>query len=75
MGNHVFVGFNSFLRGRPDARLTIGKESVVMPHTIVDIRKPLTVPPGSLVWGLVRNQDELDANSMSLKDFSKLILA
>jgi carbonic anhydrase/acetyltransferase-like protein (isoleucine patch superfamily) len=60
-----FVGFNSFLRGRPDARLTIGKESVVMPHTIIDIRKPLTVPPGSLVWGLVRDAEELEANSMS----------
>jgi carbonic anhydrase/acetyltransferase-like protein (isoleucine patch superfamily) len=72
MGNHVFVGFNSFLRGRPDARLTIGKESVMMPHTIIDIRKPLTVPPGSIVWGLVRNQEELDTNSMSLKNFSKI---
>ena len=72
MGTHVFVGFNSFLRGRPDARLTIGKESVVMPHTIIDVRKPLVVPPGSLVWGLVRNQEELEANSMSLKEFSKI---
>ena len=72
MGKDVFVGFNSFLRGRPDARLTIGKESVVMPHTIIDIRQPLTVPPGSLVWGLVRDAQELEANSMSLADFSKI---
>ena len=72
MGKNVFVGFNSFLRGRPDARLTIGKESVVMPHTIIDIRKPLKVPPGSLVWGLVRNSDELEANSMPLTEFSKI---
>jgi len=72
MGTNVFVGFNSFLRGRPDSQLTIGKGSVVMPHTIIDIRKPLTVPSGSLVWGLVRNQKELDANSMSLNTFSKI---
>ncbi len=72
MGNDVFVGFNSFLRGRPDARLTIGKESIVMPHTIIDIRKPMMVPPGTLVWGLVRNAKELKTNSMGLKDFSKI---
>ncbi len=72
MGNDVFVGFNSFLRGRPDARLTIGKESIVMPHTIIDIRRPMMVPPGTLVWGLVRNAEELKTNSMGLKDFSKI---
>ncbi len=72
MGTNVFVGFNSFLRGRPDARLTIGKDSVVMPHTIIDNRRPLKVPPGSLVWGLVRNEEELSANSMQLREFSKV---
>jgi carbonic anhydrase/acetyltransferase-like protein (isoleucine patch superfamily) len=51
LGKNVFVGFNSFLRGRPGARITIGQECVIMPHTIVDVRKPLTVPPGHLVWG------------------------
>jgi carbonic anhydrase/acetyltransferase-like protein (isoleucine patch superfamily) len=72
MGTHVFVGFNSFLRGRPEAKLTIEKDSIVMPHTIIDIEKPLNVPPGSLVWGLVRNEAELKTNSMTLKDFSKI---
>ena len=43
-----------------------------MPHTIIDIRKPLIVPPGSLVWGLVRDQGELEANSMKLADFCKI---
>ena len=56
LGKHVFVGFNSFLRGRADSRLTIGEESIVMPHTIIDIKKPLTIPPGHLVWGLITNQ-------------------
>ncbi len=55
LGKNVFVGFNAFLRGRPERRLTIGKDSIIMPHTIIDIRKPLTIPPGHLVWGLIRN--------------------
>jgi carbonic anhydrase/acetyltransferase-like protein (isoleucine patch superfamily) len=72
LGKSVFVGFNSFLRGRPDCRLTIGKESIIMPHTIIDINQPLAVPEGHLVWGLINNQDDLDLNSMSLADFSKI---
>ena len=72
VGNDVFVGFNSFLRGRPEARLTIGKECIVMPHTIIDIRKPLTITPGTLVWGLVRDKKEFQENSMSLTAFSKI---
>lgn len=72
LGEKVFVGFNSFLRGRPGNRLTIGKESIVMPHTIIDTRDPLTVPAGSLVWGMVRNKAELEQNSISLKEMSKL---
>ena len=72
MGKTVFVGFNSFLRGRPNARLQIGQECIVMPHTIIDIRKPLVIPPGQLVWGLIQNDDDLQANSISLKDFSKI---
>lgn len=69
---NVFVGFNSFLRGRPDCRLSIGKESVIMPHTIIDIDQPLSIPAGHLVWGMVKNQADLDAHSMSIKAFSKI---
>ena len=36
LGTNVFVGFNSFLRGRPNARLTIGQDSIIMPHTIIE---------------------------------------
>jgi carbonic anhydrase/acetyltransferase-like protein (isoleucine patch superfamily) len=72
LAENIFVGFNSFLRGRQESRLTIGKESIVMPHTIIDIKKPLTIPPGHLVWGLITNPDDLEANSMSLKNFSKI---
>jgi len=72
LGKNVFVGFNSFLRGRPNARLTIGQDSVIMPHTIIDIRKPLTIPAGHLVWGLINNAKDIETNSMSLKEFSKI---
>ena len=69
---NVFVGFNSFLRGWPDHRLKIGQESIIMPHTIIDIKKPLTIPAGHLVWGLITSQADLEVNSMSLADFSKI---
>ncbi|MGD8286621.1 MAG: transferase [Desulfobacterales bacterium] len=72
MGKNIFVGFNSFLRGRARNRLTIGDESIIMPHTIIDIKKPLTIPSGHLVWGLITNPKELATNSMALKDLSKI---
>ncbi|MBW2708431.1 MAG: transferase [Deltaproteobacteria bacterium] len=72
LDKNVFVGFNAFLRGRSDARLSIGQESIIMPHTIIDIKKPLTIPPGHLVWGLITNPKELETNSIALKDLSKI---
>jgi carbonic anhydrase/acetyltransferase-like protein (isoleucine patch superfamily) len=72
MGKNIFVGFNSFLRGRADSRLTIGEESIVMPHTIIDIKKPLSIPPGHLVWGMINNPQELEANSIALKDLARI---
>nr|MDA8403206.1 hypothetical protein [Desulfobacteraceae bacterium] len=71
MGRNVFVGFNSFLLGRPESRLKIGKDCIIMPHTIIDIRKPLTVPPGHIVWGLVTSREELECNSISIDAMSK----
>ena len=72
LGKNVFVGFNSFLRGRPESRLTIGQDSIIMPHTIIDIKKPLTIPDDHIVWGLVTNKQDLEINSMSLKAFAKI---
>ena len=72
LGKNIFVGFNSFLRGRPESRLTIGEESIIMPHTIIDIKNPLTIPAGHLVWGLITDGADLDVNSMTFKDFSKI---
>jgi len=72
LGKNVFVGFNSFLRGRPECRLSIGKESIIMPHTIIDIQKPLRIPEGHLVWGLITGESDLEENSMPVKEFSEI---
>ncbi|MBL0712471.1 MAG: transferase [Desulfosarcina sp.] len=72
MGPTVFVGFNSFLRGRPEGRLTIGKDCIIMPHTIIDIKEPLSIPAGHLVWGLVTGPADLATNSIALKELSKI---
>jgi len=72
LGKNVFVGFNSFLRGNTDSLLTIGQGSIIMPHTIIDIREPLSVPAEHLVWGLVENEKDLAANSIPLKELSKV---
>ncbi len=72
LGPNVFVGFNSFLRGQPNCRLSIGEGSIIMPHTIIDIQKPLNIPLGHLVWGLINDQSDIETHSISLKDFSKI---
>jgi carbonic anhydrase/acetyltransferase-like protein (isoleucine patch superfamily) len=72
LGPYVFVGFNSFLCGKKESRLTIGEGCVIMPHTIIDINQPLEIPAGYLVWGLVRNKDELLTNSISLDELSSV---
>ena len=72
LGKNIFVGFNSFLHGQANSRLIIGEESIIMPHTIIDIKEPLTIPPGHLVWGLINNSDDLNLNSMALEEFSKI---
>jgi len=68
----VFVGFNSFLRGRPDCLLSVGKDCIVMPHTIIDSRKPLTIPSGHLVWGLITGPNDLETNSISFGELGKI---
>jgi carbonic anhydrase/acetyltransferase-like protein (isoleucine patch superfamily) len=72
LGKNIFVGFNSFLRGRVKSRLTVGEDSIIMPHTIIDIKKALTIPAGHLVWGLITNRKDLENNSMAFDDFSKI---
>jgi len=68
----TFVGFNSFLLGKKDSRLKVGEGCVVMPHTIIDIDEPLEIPADHLVWGLIRNSEELANNSVSLKEMDSV---
>jgi carbonic anhydrase/acetyltransferase-like protein (isoleucine patch superfamily) len=72
LDQNVFVGFNSFLRGRPDSRLTIGKKSIIMPHTIIDIREPMKIPAQHIVWGLITCKEDLETNSIPINAFSKV---
>jgi carbonic anhydrase/acetyltransferase-like protein (isoleucine patch superfamily) len=68
----VFSGFNSYLCGKKNSRLTINEGCVIMPHTIIDIDEPLEIPADHLVWGLVRNQEELAKNSVALAKLNEV---
>jgi len=70
LGENVFVGFNSFVRGLPDSRLTIGKKSIVMPHTIIDIRETVKIPDRHIVWGLNTSKEDLETNSIPIETLS-----
>ncbi|BDQ38045.1 hypothetical protein SYK_24050 [Pseudodesulfovibrio nedwellii] len=71
LGNKVFVGFNSFLHGEKWSGITVGAGTIVMPHTIIDAKEPITIPENFIVWGYVRTQEDLEVHSMSLEDFSQ----
>ncbi len=71
MGLKIFVGFNSFLYGKEYARLSVGKGCIVMPHTIIDIEKPLSIPDNHLVWGIIQCEEDLRFNSICLDELSK----
>ena len=72
LGKKIFVGFNSFLRGTPSCPLIIGEDSIVMPHTIIDLTEPVDIPSGYLVWGFITNRQDLAANSYPLEKFSEI---
>ncbi|MBR9982276.1 MAG: transferase [Desulfatitalea sp.] len=70
LGEKVFVGFNSFLQGTSEHRLSIGAGSIVMPHTIVDLAGPVAIPGDHLVWGFIRNQADVATNSAPLSELA-----
>jgi len=72
LGRKVFVGFNSFLLGKAECRLTIGEESIVMPHTIVDLVEPVAIPGNHLVWGHIRKQSDLETQSLPLEKLARI---
>jgi len=71
LGEKVFVGFNSFLRGKPGCELSIGKHGIVMPHTIIDLEEPLDIPPEHLIWGFIRNKKDLERHCLALDKLSR----
>lgn len=72
LGKHIFVGFNAFLHGSPESPLQVGANSIIMPHTIIDADEPLEIPEATLVWGYIRNSDDLATHSMSIAEFEKI---
>jgi carbonic anhydrase/acetyltransferase-like protein (isoleucine patch superfamily) len=70
LGEGVFVGFNAFLKGSPQFPLGIGKGSIVMPHTIIDLKEPLEVPPDHLVWGYIQDDHDLAEHSIPLDELA-----
>ncbi|MBW2597038.1 MAG: transferase, partial [Deltaproteobacteria bacterium] len=70
IGLETFVGFNCFLNGKTTARLIIGDNCIVMPHTIIDSTEPVEIPDDHLIWGYIGSQNDLDSHSISLDDLS-----
>jgi carbonic anhydrase/acetyltransferase-like protein (isoleucine patch superfamily) len=66
LAEEVFVGFNAFVHGREQARISIGQGCIVMPHTIIDSATSLRVPARSLVWGLITAPEDLEDHCLSL---------
>ncbi|MBI9081391.1 MAG: transferase, partial [Pseudodesulfovibrio sp.] len=66
LGTNVFVGFNSFVHGTEAYPIIVGKDSIVMPHTIIDAEEPIIIPENSAVWGYVTKQADLETQCMSL---------
>lgn len=72
LAERVFVGFNSFINGKPGLPVSIGAGTIVMPHTIIDVEEPLVIPGRHAVWGYIRNADDLKEHSISLDDLAKV---
>ncbi len=72
VGLKTFVGFNSFLCGREEAKIKIGKGCVVMPHTIIDSKEPIVIPDYHLVWGYIGSSKDLEKQCISFSEFEKV---
>ncbi|WP_207263910.1 transferase [Desulfovibrio sp. Huiquan2017] len=71
VGKNVFVGFNSFIHGRQDCPITIGRDSIVMPHTIIDAEECIEIPDNSAIWGYVTKQADLKTQCIDLDELAK----
>ena len=66
LGEKIFVTFNCFLNGKPQAPITIGDGCIVMPHTIIDSEEEITIPANHLVWGFIGSRQDLATHSVPL---------
>ncbi len=72
IGKETFVGFNSFINGKPEARIEIGERCIVMPHTIIDPDVAIKIPREHLIWGGITCEDDIKTHTMSLDDFAEI---
>jgi carbonic anhydrase/acetyltransferase-like protein (isoleucine patch superfamily) len=72
LGRDCFVGFNSFLNGKTDARIEIGEGCIVMPHTIIDAKMPIVIPNDHLIWGFIQSMDDVKKNTIALDDLAEV---
>ena len=72
IGTETFVGFNSFLNGKPDARIKIGEGCIIMPHTIIDPVAPVKIPDEHLVWGFIGSEEDVKNQSIALDDLAEI---
>lgn len=72
LDENVFVGFNSFLRGSDTFQLKIGENSIIMPHTIIDLAEPVTIAPSNVVWGFIQSQHDVAENSIPLAELETI---
>ncbi|MBU0462468.1 MAG: transferase [Proteobacteria bacterium] len=70
IGHETFVGFNSFLNGKPNARIEIGEGCIVMPHTIIDSDVPVKIPDEHLVWGFIGSKEDVKNQTILLDDLA-----
>ena len=71
LGEKIFVAFNCYLNGKTAARIEIGPNCIIMPHTIIDAVEPIAIPANHLVWGFIGSQRDLQTNAIALDDLDK----
>ena len=72
IGRETFVGFNSFINGKPDARIEIGEGCIVMPHTIIDSDIQIKIPDEHLIWGFIGSEEDIKNHTIALDDLAEV---
>jgi carbonic anhydrase/acetyltransferase-like protein (isoleucine patch superfamily) len=67
----VFVGFNALVRGTAGRGLKVGRGGIVLPHTLIDLKEPVEIPPNRLVWGHITAEADLKGCTLDLEDLEK----